>query len=359
MAVSSIRTVTLLVFLGTSILPASAQESKGIGVVTALTGRADLKRPQAPETPLRLRDHLFVRDVVDTRKESLARILLLGKATVTVRELSRFEILEETRPDGSERALINLAEGKLRVMVARRLMKPGDEVEIRTPNAVGGVRGTDGIFEVSTLPDGRPLTVITGISGEFDATLPTTPPFVARGKTWRRGWLFVAAADAVSDAGGPLRVAQGRGFSVTVGLQAQVTGPAGAQTLAQTVLTQSQLNQAIGLFQINVGATGRNEPPPAATDKVVTAAATTAESETLATGVTPAALVAARGTQPAVPEGVITPLTNASQPPPPLAALPALPSISSACLFNVAICTPPLGPPAGGLSPTSSPQLKH
>jgi len=113
-----VRSLLTLALLLTFICPVWAQDTKGVGVVTALTGQAGLKRPQAPETPLKLRDNLFVRDVVDTQKESLARILLMGKSTVTVRELSRFEIREEVRPDGSQRALINLAEGKIRVMVA-------------------------------------------------------------------------------------------------------------------------------------------------------------------------------------------------------------------------------------------------
>lgn len=181
--------IILLSALLVNIVPSVwAQDSKGVGVVTALTGRAQLKRPQAPQSvALKLRDNLSVRDIVETREESLTRILLLGKSTVTVRELSRFEIREEILADGAQRAVIDLAEGKMRVMVARRLMKPGDEVLIRTPNAVAGVRGSDGIIEVTTLPDGRPQTVVIGVSGEFELTLPRARP-------------VTAMADAVSDA---------------------------------------------------------------------------------------------------------------------------------------------------------------
>ena len=85
-----VRGLLSAALLLTFVVPAWAQDGKGVGVVTALTGQAGLKRPQAPETSLKLRDNLFVRDVVDTQKESLARILLMGKSTVTVRELSRF-----------------------------------------------------------------------------------------------------------------------------------------------------------------------------------------------------------------------------------------------------------------------------
>ena len=287
------RGLLVVALLLTFIFPAWAQDGKGIGVVTALTGRADLKRPQAPETPLKLRDNLFVRDVVDTQKESLARILLMGKSTVTVRELSRFEIREETRPDGSQRSLINLAEGKIRVMVARRLMRPGDEVEIRTPNAIAAVRGSDGIIEVSKLPDGRPQTVITGVSGEFQLTLPTTPPFIANGKEFQDGpalaggapGVLIAMAETASDAGSGLQLAQlPTGLNVTALLQAQITGAAGAQTSRFAQLT---LQQVIGIganVQLKVAPP---PPPPTATDRAVNTGIAFATTATLASGAQP------------------------------------------------------------------------
>jgi len=39
--------------------------------------------------------------------------------------------------------------GKIAVAVAREKVKPGDEIEVRTPNAVAGVRGTVFVAEVS------------------------------------------------------------------------------------------------------------------------------------------------------------------------------------------------------------------
>ena len=313
--------VTLLL---TFVFPAWAQDSKGIGVVTALTGRASLKRLQAPETPLKLRDNLFVRDVVDTQKESLARILLMGKSTVTVRELSRFEIREEVRPDGSQRALINLAEGKIRVMVARRLMRPGDEVEIRTPNAIAAVRGSDGVIEVSKLPDGRPQTVITGVSGEFQLTLPTTPPFIANGREFQDGpalaggapSVLIAMAETASDAGSGLQVAQlATGLNVTALLQARITGAAGAQTLAQAFLTQAQVGGLTAGFRTSLTASGFSQPPPGANDKIVNTGAALAATAALTSGVQPGlgggtALGSGGGGGVVTPPTPITPVTT-------------------------------------------------
>jgi FecR protein len=114
-----------------------------VGVVTALQGSARLTRPTVP-TPvdLRFKDGLVVRDVVDTAERSLVRILFGGKSTVTVKELSRLEVHEEALPMGATLSVHELSSGAILVNVARQLLRPGDEVQIRTPNAVAAVRGT-------------------------------------------------------------------------------------------------------------------------------------------------------------------------------------------------------------------------
>ncbi|HEU5323770.1 MAG TPA: FecR domain-containing protein, partial [Methylomirabilota bacterium] len=83
------------------------------------------------------------RDLVRTGEGSVARVLLGGKALVTVRELSALTITEE-----AGRAVIDVESGKLALAVARERLRPGERIEIRTPNAVAGVRGTVVIVEV-------------------------------------------------------------------------------------------------------------------------------------------------------------------------------------------------------------------
>ncbi len=250
-----IRQIALVALLLILAVPAWGQEEKGVGVVTALTGKADLKRPQAPEAPLKLRDNLFVRDVVDTQKESLARILLMGKSSVTVRELSRLELREETRPDGARRVIIDLAEGKIRVMVARRLMKPGDEVQIRTPNAIAAVRGSDGIIEATTLPDGRPQTSVLVASGVFEVTTPSTRP--------------IAMAETMSDVPSGMRLAQAAGPSVLgAGNLWVAIGRRGLQQAFTRFAPPNEVNAAIRPFTVPIVARGaasfgRLLPPPA------------------------------------------------------------------------------------------------
>jgi hypothetical protein len=126
---------TLLVAL--SPLPALAQ-AQPVGVVTTLTGQATLARTALPAPlALKFKDDVFERDRISTAEKSIVRVLLGGKAIVTVRELSVVTITEEPG-----RATVDLASGKIGVSVAKQRMRPGESLEIRTPNAVAAVRGT-------------------------------------------------------------------------------------------------------------------------------------------------------------------------------------------------------------------------
>ncbi len=115
-----------------------AQTSEAVGVVTTLDGRATVARP-AVSVPLALKfkDDVFVRDRISTQENSLVRVLMGGKAILTVRELSQVTISEEPG-----RAVVTLPSGKVVLAVAKQRMRPGESIEIRTPNAVAAVRGS-------------------------------------------------------------------------------------------------------------------------------------------------------------------------------------------------------------------------
>jgi len=150
---------------------AAAQERRA-GIVTVATGTVQVARPSVPVRALKFRDDVFVHDRVSTGEHSLARILLGGKAVVTVSERSVVTITEV--PGHS---IIDLATGRMSLAVARDRMKPGDSVEIRTSVAIAGVRGTVVIAEVT--PGGAPsqtsarFTVLKGLV-EVNAIDPAT-----------------------------------------------------------------------------------------------------------------------------------------------------------------------------------------
>jgi len=118
--------------------PAAAQTSDAVGVVTTLDGRATVARPAQPgPLTLKFKDDVFGRDRISTQENSLVRVLLGGKAILTVRELSQVTIHEEPG-----RAVVTLPDGKVVLAVQKQRIRPGESIEIRTPNAVAAVRGS-------------------------------------------------------------------------------------------------------------------------------------------------------------------------------------------------------------------------
>jgi FecR-like protein len=165
--------VALAVSLVLAPSPARAQR---LGVVTTLTGTATLARASQSQ-PLRFRDNVFEQDKIATAEKSLVRVLLGGKAIVTMRELSELTITE-----GHRKSIVHLSSGKIGLAVARQRMQPGDEIEVRTPNAVAAVRGT--VFVVELIrPAGGAVPFVTNlhvVKGIVDVTpinaAPGTPP---------------------------------------------------------------------------------------------------------------------------------------------------------------------------------------
>jgi len=161
------RVIAALLLTGAAalLLASSSFAQERVGVVTTIEGSATVARVALPEPrPLRYKDDLFLRDRITTGERSLVRVLLGGKATVTARERS---VLTITEVPGL--ATIHLGSGRAAVAVVKGLMKPGEVIEIRTPNAVTAIRGTVVIAEVSPAPDGHRST-ITILKGLVDVT---------------------------------------------------------------------------------------------------------------------------------------------------------------------------------------------
>jgi len=152
-------------------LPAVAgAQGRPAGVVTTVQGSATLARVALAEPrDLRLRDDVFLHDRIATGERALARILLGGKALVTVRERSTLTISE--RPGAST---IEMSAGRLAVAAVKSRMR-GETIEIRTPNAVAAIRGTVVVVEVSEAPNPAGpgtsfVTSVTVLRGLVDVT---------------------------------------------------------------------------------------------------------------------------------------------------------------------------------------------
>lgn len=141
-------------------LATQAEAQERAGVVTTLEGNVTVTRASLSEpAPLKFKDDVFVKDRIATGSNSIARILLGGRAVVTVREHSVVTITEVPGV-----ATVDVAAGRAAVAVAREKMRAGDLVEVKTPNAVAGIRGTVIVAEVLDASH----SVITVLKGVID-----------------------------------------------------------------------------------------------------------------------------------------------------------------------------------------------
>ena len=121
-----------------------AQAATEVGVVSTIEGQATVSRlASTTGIPLKFKDSVFERDRISTAENSTVKVLMGGKAIITIRELSVLTITEELG-----KTTVNLESGKIAVGVARQRMKPGERSEVQTPNAVAAVRGTVFVVEV-------------------------------------------------------------------------------------------------------------------------------------------------------------------------------------------------------------------
>ena len=150
-----------LLVVGTSLTLTASSEEMRAGVVAGLQGSAKVHRTSLTQPrELRIKDDVYLRDEIVTGENSMARILLGGKALLTVRERSIVKITEA--PGVST---VSVSSGRAAVNVIKERMRPGDAVEIVTPNAVAAIRGTIVVAEVE--PDATAtrstITVLRGL----------------------------------------------------------------------------------------------------------------------------------------------------------------------------------------------------
>ena len=129
-----------LVSSGALLLGPALATAQGVkaGVVTQLQGKVVATHATAPEpVALKYRDDVFLQDKIVTGDQALARFLLGGMAVLTLREHSLVTLTEVPG-----QSTIALSSGTLSLALAREKMKPGESVNLRTPNAIAAVRGT-------------------------------------------------------------------------------------------------------------------------------------------------------------------------------------------------------------------------
>jgi hypothetical protein len=137
-------------------IPAVAGAQERVGVATTVVGPVTVTHVATSPAPLKFKDDVLLNDRVTTGENAFARMLLGGKAIVTARERSIVTITEV--PGVST---IDLVSGRISVAVDKSRMRPGEVVEIKTPNTVSGIRGTIVVAEATG--DISTITVLRGL----------------------------------------------------------------------------------------------------------------------------------------------------------------------------------------------------
>jgi hypothetical protein len=138
--------VRILLLLGLLALPTRGwgQAAERIGTVLAVEGVAEVRAAEAREWErLRFRDGIFLNDTVRTAEQSKVKVLLRDDSVMTLAERSEMQFTEFLLTEQQRRSIVNLFVGKVRVLTTR-LFGAGSFTEVHTPNAVAGVRGSEG-----------------------------------------------------------------------------------------------------------------------------------------------------------------------------------------------------------------------
>lgn len=294
------------------LLAQTSQPAGRAGIVSALKGDVVITRvalPQQP-VPLKFKDEIFFRDRISTKEESIARVLMGGKALITVRELSELTITEAP----GKPSVVDIARGKIALAVARELMKPGEMIHVRTPNAVAAVRGTVIIVEVLPAgagPDYQPVRASyqvteNGDSPHFSRAVPVQAPSVITNFHVLKGSIDVTSLGQP----GALPVSIGAGLSLSV--TGATIGPPQPSPPAQQLVkdlkaepqhtgTPEETQQAISQQQESTATTlanaiappsgetppqGQTQPQEGGTDTTLMEASTGGTRPTASTGTT-------------------------------------------------------------------------
>ena len=118
-----------------------------IGNVATVTGSANVIRNDKT-TPLKVKDDIYLNDVVQTAANSALGITFIDATTFNLKASTKITIDNYVYEDGGKNnaAIFDVAKGTA-AFVAASVAKTGD-MKITTPTATLGIRGTTGLVEV-------------------------------------------------------------------------------------------------------------------------------------------------------------------------------------------------------------------
>ena len=127
--------------------PAASDEP--IGNVATLTGTASVTRNNQSPVPLKLKDDIYLNDVLQTSVSSTLGVTFNDETTFNLTASASITVDDYIYQDGGKQnsALFDVTKGTV-AFVASAVAKTGN-MKITTPTATLGIRGTTGLVEVN------------------------------------------------------------------------------------------------------------------------------------------------------------------------------------------------------------------
>ena len=143
-------------------LPAAGYAEEDVGIVVALKGRAEIQRENRKIEAV-LKGSILLKDTVQTKAASRAKMLFRDDSILTLGENSRVVIKDYLYAEGRKKGktVFNLVDGKLRSLVGN------NEFEVHTPTVVVAARGTY-FITWTEIEEGVPVSGVAVIEGAVE-----------------------------------------------------------------------------------------------------------------------------------------------------------------------------------------------
>lgn len=148
---------------------ASAGTGQGLAVVSTLSGDVSVTRAGG-SSPLKFKAEALPGDIIRTADQSSVRLLLRDKALMTVEQRSVLTLGEE---EGN--LTVKLETGQIGVSVADRRLRPGEALQIETPNVQAAFGRGNIIVNAGKISSGVKTTVYV-VDGSVEISVGSTAP---------------------------------------------------------------------------------------------------------------------------------------------------------------------------------------
>jgi hypothetical protein len=156
------------------VLRATAQE---VGTIAAVEGVAEIERGGA-RAPAENGAMIALGDQLWTGRPGRLRVVFQDESLLTLDDDSHVSVDEhvfDPGATGKTRSLLGLLQGKVAAVVSDYYHQPGTRYEIKTPNAVAGVRGTEFSVRYDANADVTDVLSINGVVSVHSAVDPSAP----------------------------------------------------------------------------------------------------------------------------------------------------------------------------------------